>query len=110
MLGTVLTHLRTMATWLKTRFNAMILTPLSHWKTTGASTINQQIQSVISSLRASIKQSKDQLLAQSLTLLECLIKVVTTSVILVLGLSGLLYQTIAHLYHKLASKIWRKEH
>ena len=108
MLGTVLTSLRTMATWMKTRFNAMILNPLWHWKNTGVSVISRMIQSAISLLRAWIKPSKDQLVALSHTLLASSIKVVTTLALLILGLSGLLCLTIVHLCQLLASKLQRR--
>jgi hypothetical protein len=108
MLGTVLMNLTRMATWLKTRFNAMILTPLLQLWTTGVSAINQAIQSVKTTLLAWTKQNKEQLLAQSHLLLVSLMKVGSILVILTVGLIGLLAHLIVNLYHLLVSKLLKK--
>lgn len=108
MLGTVRTHLTQMVTWLKTHCNATTLKKLWLSVTTGASAINQKIRSVMHTLRAWTKQSKEQLLAQSQTLVVSLMKLVTTLAILTLGVLGLLAHLIVYLIQQLASKLQKK--
>ena len=112
MLGTVHTHLTRMASWLKNQCNVMILTPMLRFRNTGVSVINQMIQSVqhmLSKVRVATQWNKDQLLVQSQTLLDLLMKVVLTLVLVIVGVTGLLARIIVHLLHLLASKVKRKE-
>ena len=108
MLGTVRTHLTQMVTWLKNHLSVTRLKKRLQSVTTGASAINLTIQFVKDTLHAWIKQSKEQLLAQSLTLVELLMKLVTTLVILTLGVTGLLAHLIVHLIQQLASKLQKR--
>ena len=108
MLGTARTHLTRMVTWLRTLSFVTRLKNLWHYLNTGVSTINHQIRSAISSLHALTKQSKEQLLAQSRTLLVTLMKLVSILAILALGLAGLLAHLIVHLIQQLASKLWKR--
>lgn len=108
MLGTVRTHLIQMATWMKTHLSVTTLKKRLQSVTTGASAINQTIQFVKDTLLAWIKQSKEQSLAASLTLLETLIKLVTTLVILSLGVLGLILHLIVYLIQLLASKLQKR--
>ena len=108
MLGTVRTHLTRMVTWMKTHCNVTTLKKRLQSVTTGVSAINQKILSVMHTLRAWTKQSKEQLLAQSQTLVVSLMKLVTTLVILTLGVIGLLAHLIVYLIQQLASKLQKK--
>lgn len=112
MLGTVHTHLTRMASWLKNRYNVMILTPMLRFRNTGVSAINrmtQSVQHILSKVRVATQWNKDQLLVQSQILLDLLMKVVLTLVLVTVGVIGLLARIIVHLLHLLASKVKRKE-
>ena len=108
MLGTVRTILTQTVTWLKTHLSVTTLKKRLQSVTTGVSTINHQIRFAISSLHALTKQSKEQLLAQSRTLLVTLMKLVSILAILALGLAGLLAHLIVWLIQQLASKLWKR--
>ena len=108
MLGTVTTHLMKMATWLKTRWSALVSNHQLPLWTTGVSRINQTILSVKTTLLAWTKQNKEQLLAQSHLLLVSLMKVGSILVILTVGLIGLLAHLIVNLYQQLVSNLFRK--
>ena len=109
MLGTVHTHLTRMATWLKTRWSALVSNPQLPLWTTGVSRINQMIQSVKTTVGAWTKQNKEQLLAQSLSLLVSLMKVVSILVVLTVGVLGLLVRLIVNLYLLVVSKVKRSK-
>lgn len=96
ILGTVRTHLTQMVTWLKTRFNVTTLKKKLQSVTTGVSAINLTILFVKDTILAWIKQSKDQLPAQSLTLVELLTKLGTTLVALSLGVLGWILHLIVY--------------
>lgn len=108
MLGIVRTHLTRMVTWLKTHLSVTTLKNLWLSVTTGASAINQKIRSVMHTLHALTKQSKEQLLAQSRTLVVSLMKVVSILAILTLGVIGLLAHLIVYLIQQLASKLQKR--
>lgn len=108
MLGIVRTHLTRMVTWFKTHCNVMTLKKRLPSVTTGVSAINQTIQFVMYTLRAWTKQSKEQLLAHSRTLLDTSMKLVTTLALLTLGVLGLLAHLIVYLIQQLASKLWKR--
>lgn len=108
MLGTVRTILTQTVTWLKTHLSVTTLKKRLQSVTTGVSAINQKIRSVMYTLRAWTKQSKEQLLAQSQTLVVSLMKLVTTLVILTLGVIGLLAHLIVHLIQLLALKLQKR--
>ena len=109
MLGTVLTHLRTKVTSLKARLNATASMWTQRLKQYGVQHINQKIQSAITTSRAWTKQSKEQLLAHSRTLLDTSMKLVTTLALLILGVLGLLAHLIVLMIQRLASKLWKRE-
>ncbi len=108
MLGTVRMILTRMVTWFQT--HCSVTTLQKKWQSviTGVSATNLTIQFAKDTLLAWIKQSKEQSLAASLTLLETLIKLVTTLVILTLGVIGLLAHLIVYLIQQLASKLQKK--
>lgn len=108
MLGIVRTHLTRMVTWLKTHLSVTTLKNLWLSVTTGASAINQKIQSAMHTLHALTRQSKEQLLAQSRTLVVSLMKVVSILAILTLGVAGLLAHLIVYLIQQLASKLQKR--
>jgi hypothetical protein len=108
MLGTVRMILTRMVTWFQTHYSVTTLQKKWQSVTTGVSAINQKIRSAMHTLRAWTKQSKEQLLAQSQTLVVSLMKLVTTLVILTLGVTGLLAHLIVHLIQQLASKLQKK--
>ena len=108
MLGTVRMILTRMVTWFQTHCSVTTLQKKWQSVTTGASVINQKILSAMHTLRAWTKQSKEQLLAQSQTLVVSLMKLVTTLVILTLGVIGLLAHLIVYLIQQLASKLQKK--
>jgi hypothetical protein len=97
-----------MATWMKSHWLVTTLKKKLQSVITGVSTINQKILSVMHTLHALTKQSKEQLLAQSRTLVVSLMNLVSILAILSLGVIGLLAHLIAHLTQQLASKLWKR--
>lgn len=108
ILGTVRTYLTQMVTWLKTRFNATTLKKKLQSVTTGVSTISLTILFVKDTILAWIKQSKDQLPAQSLTLVELLTKLGTTLVALSLGVLGWILHIIVYQIPQRVLKVLKK--
>jgi CHASE3 domain sensor protein len=108
MLGTVRMILTRMVTWLKTHLSVTTLKKRLQSVTTGASAINQTIRSAMHTLRAWTKQSKEQLLVHSRTLLDTSMKLVITLALLTLGVLGLLAHLIVLMIQQLASKLWKR--
>lgn len=108
ILGTVRTHLTQMVTWLKSHFNATTLKNPLLYLSIGVLAICQKIQSVVNTLLARIKQSKDQLVAQIQTQVGLLTKHVSTRVAQIHGLLGKLRQKAVSLIPQRVLKLLKK--
>lgn len=109
ILGTVRTHLTQMVTWLKSHLNATTLKSPLLYLSIGVLTICQKIQSVVTTLLARIKQSKDQLVVQIQTQVGLLTKHVSTRVAQIHGQLGKLRQRAVSLIPQRVLKALKKE-
>ena len=108
ILGTVRTHLTQMVTWLKSHLTATTLKSPLLYLSIGVLAICQKIQSVINTLLARIKQSKDQLVAQIQTQVGLLTKHVSTHVAQIHGVLGKLRQKVVSLIPQRVLKLLKK--
>ena len=108
ILGTVRTHLTQMVTWLKSHLTATTLKSPLLYLSIGVLAICQKIQSVVNTLLARIKQSKDQLVAQIQTQVGLLTKHVSTRVTQIHGVLGKLRQKVVSLIPQRVLKLLKK--
>ena len=109
ILGIVRTHLTQMVTWLKTHLNATTLKSPLLYLSIGVLTICQKIQSVVTTLLAQIKQSKDQLVVQIQTQVGLLTKHVSIHVHQIRGHLGKLRQKVVSLIPQRVLNLLKKE-